>query len=330
MASSSSRRSGSSGPSKRGRPVYISTSARDRSRASTEPTAVSRAGALDRDRPARDHKPKPKPEAPPRSGDGVAKAKKTERERRLSDQRRKTQIRVVAITLGVVAIIAAAVGIYRSPLFSISRVEVVGTERMTSAEVVRLAAVPADATLIRFPADRVTVNVEKDPRVESVSVSRVFPDAMRIRVVERHAIAAVDAGTTTWLIDSHGFVIAEGSGTPTGSVPATLAPVPLIRDVKGLDLKAGRKTTSEPLLNAVAVLNGISPELLAQVKAVSAPEIDATTLFTTDKVEIVFGSATDVVKKDAIARKILADQRGKVVSIDVRTTDRPTWRGLGK
>ncbi len=257
-------------------------------------------------------------------------AKRSEREHRLSEQRRQTQIRVVGVVIAVLAFVAALVGIYRSPLFSIDRVEVVGTERMSQQEVVRLAAVPADATLIRFPAETVAANVAKDPRVESVVVSRVFPDAMRIRVVERHAIAVVDAGTTMWLIDSQGFVIAEGSGTATGSVPSTTTAVPVIRDVKGLDLKAGRKTTSEPLLNAVTVLTTISAELRAQVKAVSAPDIDATTLFTADKVEIVFGSATDAGKKDAIVRRILAEQRGKVVSIDVRTTDRPTWRGLGK
>ena len=328
MASNSSRRSGSSGPSKRGRPVYISTSARDRSRASSEPTEVSRAGALDGKKPARDLKPLPA--AKPRGGDGVARAKRSEREHRLSGQRRQTRVRVAGIVLAALVFAATVVGIYRSPLFSIMRVEVVGTERMSRQEVVRLAAVPADATLIRFPADVVTANVAKDPRVESVVVSRAFPDGMRIRVVERHAIAAVDAGTTTWLIDAHGFVIAEGSGTATGSVPATTTVVPVIRDVKGLDLKAGRKTTSEPLLNAVTVLSAISAELRVQVKAVSAPDIDATTLFTADKVEIVFGSATNAAKKDAIVRKILADQRGKVVSIDVRTTDRPTWRGLGK
>jgi cell division protein FtsQ len=257
-------------------------------------------------------------------------AKRSERERRLFEHKRQTQIRVVFVVLAVLAFVAAIVGVYRSPLFSITRVEVVGTERMSRQEVIKLAAVPSDSTLIRFPADAVAANVAKDPRVASVIVSRVFPDAMRIRVEERHAIAVVDAGTTTWLIDAQGFVIAAGPGAPTGSVPATSPAVPLIRDVKGLDLKAGRKTTSEPLLNAVTVLSTISAELRAQVKVVSAADIDATTLFTTDKVEIVFGSATDAAKKDAIVRGILADQHGRVVSIDVRTTDRPTWRGLGK
>lgn len=261
----------------------------------------------------------------------MATAKRSERERRLAEQRRHGRLRIAGMVLAVAAIIGAIVGIYRSPLFSIKRVEVVGIERMSREDVLRAAAVPADSTLIRFPADIVTANVAKDPRVESVAVTRVFPDAMRIRIVERRAIAVVDAGAKMWLIDSHGFVIAEGSGAATGSATlALVGSIPLIRDVKGLDLKAGRKTSSEPLLNAVDVLRSISAELRAQVRAVSAPEIDATTLYTADKVEIVFGDAANAVKKDTIVRKILLDQRGKVVSIDVRTTDRPTWRGLGK
>src|SRR5450759_1795503 len=110
MASSSSRRSGSSGPSKRGKPVYISTAARDRSRASTEPTEVSRAGAVGTPRPARDRKQPSEPK--PRSGDGIAMAKRSERERRLSEQRLKSQIRIVGVVLAVVAVVASAVGIY--------------------------------------------------------------------------------------------------------------------------------------------------------------------------------------------------------------------------
>ncbi len=257
-------------------------------------------------------------------------AKRSERERRLADQRRHGQIRIAVIVLSVLAVVGSMIGIYRSPLFSIKRVEVVGAESMSREEVVRLAAVPADATLIRFPGEAVTVRVARDPRVESVAVTRVFPDALRIRLVERRAVAIVDAGAKKWLIDANGFVIAERSAAATGSAPPTAGVTPLIREVKGLDLKAGRRTTSEPLLNAVKVLVSISADLRAQVLAVSASEIDATTLYTADKVEIVFGDAAGAVKKDAIVRKILADQRGRVVSIDVRTTDRPTWRGLGK
>jgi len=43
---------------------------------------------------------------------------------------------------------------------------------------------------------------------------------------------------------------------------------------------------------------------------------------------VFMGEATDLTKKDAVVRKILAQTKGKIVYINVRTPDRPTWRGI--
>lgn len=233
------------------------------------------------------------------------------------------RIRAAAVVLAVLAVVGSCVALYRSPLFTVSRVEVEGADNLGAERVTALARVPSDASLLRFPADAVAARVGTDPWVESVTVSRVFPDGMRIRVVERRPVAMVDAQTTFWLIDATGMVIAKRSAEQTSAAI-------VIRDVPGLDLKPGRRTVSEPLLNAVKVLNGLSTDVISQVKSVSAPTVDGTTLFTRDKVEIVIGQAAEIAKKDALVRRILDEQRGKVVSIDVRTTDRPTWRGLTK
>jgi len=246
---------------------------------------------------------------------------KAEREGRMSAQRRARRLRVGGAVVAITLVLAACTALYNSSLFAIRTVEVVGATHVSADAVRALARVPAAATLIRFPADDVATRVAADPWIASVSVSRIFPSGMRIRVVERVPVAIVDAGARMWLIDGTGTAIA----TPTVDASGT---VPIIADVPGLDLKAGRRTTSEPLLNAIAVLTGISRTLAATVVSVSAPTIDGTALTTTDHVEIVFGEAVDLATKDALARRILGEQKGKVVSIDVRITDRPTWRGL--
>jgi hypothetical protein len=116
------------------------------------------------------------------------------------------------------------------------------------------------------------------------------------------------------------MVIAQRSAAETGVV--------VIRDVPGLDLKAGRRTTSEPLLNAIAVLRGLSEPLLAQVNSISARTVDGTSLYTRDRVEVVFGSAADAGKKSKLVLGIMDQMRDRVVSIDVRTIDHPTAQGL--
>ncbi len=236
-------------------------------------------------------------------------------------KRRRFRLRAAAVAAGILLVGTGCGALYRSQLLQVRRVEVVGVSHLSAAKVRALARVPSDATLIRFPADAVASRVISDPWVRSAQISRVFPDGMRIRVVERTPVAIVDVGTRFWLVDGAGFVIAEQSGEVTAAAV-------VVRDVDGLDPKPGRRTTSETLLNAIAVLTGLSPPLLAQVVSVSAPSVDGTTLFTRDRVEIVFGSAAESATKDALVRRIMGELRGKVVSIDVRTTDRPTWRGL--
>lgn len=298
------------GTSKKRDTVFISTTSRDRARA----RAAKAGGAGAAGRPAKAARPKTEAHA-------LAEARKAQRDSRMAGQRRAAQLRIVGIVAAITLVLGGCIAVYNSSLFKVTNVEVAGATHITAAAVRALAKVPADATLIRFPADAVAQRVAADPWIASVSVSRVFPSGMRIRITERVPAAVVDAGASLWLIDGGGMVIAK----PSAGATATL---PVIRDIPGLDLKAGRRTISEPLLNAVAVLAGVGRSLAATVVTVSAPTVDGATLITRDHVEIVMGEAVDLATKTTLAQRILADQKGKVVSIDVRVIDRPTWRGL--
>jgi cell division protein FtsQ len=319
VVSTSDRRSGSLGPSKKRKAVYISTASHGRAAASAEKKASPRADGR-KASPRADGRARV-PVAHPSASRARADERKAQRNARLSSQRRARSLRTGALVAAVLVVFASCIALYNSALFTVRTVEVVGVKHITADAVRRLAQVPANATLIRFPADAVASRVEADPWVESVTVSRIFPSGMRIRVVERVPLAVVDAGASKWIIDRIGSVI----DTASADASATL---PTITDVPALDLKPGRKTISEPLLNAISVLTGVSQQLSSIVRTVSAPTIDGTALVTADHVEIVIGQATDLAKKDALARRILKEQRGKVVSIDVRVVDRPTWRGL--
>jgi len=298
------------GTSKKRDTVFISTASRDRARARAAKAEGAGVGA----RGAKKSRPKTEAHA-------LAAARKAERDSRMAGQRRRAQLRVIGIVAAIALVIGGCAAIYNSSLFKVTSVEVAGVSHVSQSAIRALAKVPADATLIRFPADAVAQRVAADPWVASVTVSRVFPSGMRIRVIERVPAAIVDAGTALWLIDASGMVIAK----PSTGATATL---PLVRDVPGLDLKAGRRTVSEPLLNAVAVLAGIGKELAQTVVTVSAPSVDGATLITKDHVEVVIGEAVELTTKTTLAQRILDDQKGKVVSIDVRVIDRPTWRGL--
>lgn len=305
--STSDRRSSSSGPSKARRSVFVSTTQRDR-----EHKKALRAQGRSKDAPGAAAEISPARRR--------AEERKAERESRQAGSRRAFRVRAILAVVVVLAVVGSCVGIYSSPLFAVTHVEVAGVTHLTADRVRQLAAVPAGATLLRFPSDAVAARVAKDPWVGSVSVSRVFPDGMRIRVTERAPVAVVDTGKGYWFVDPQSYLLAPSAKDATATLP-------VIRSVPELQLVAGRSSSPE-LRNAVAVLTGLSPQLAATIRIMLAPTIDGTSVITSDRVEIVFGQAIDMGVKDAGARRILTEQRGKAVSIDVRNIDRMTWRGV--
>lgn len=317
MASNSGRKSSSSGRSTERKKVVISAQ-------QTSHVRHSKAAPKAKASPKR----KPKPASPVR-GSGVAAAaqrkansKRDLRERRLADQRVKSRLILLGVAAVVLAVVVGSIALYRSSIFLITKVEVMGNTQLTADEVRTLAAVPPRATLLRFPAKEVAQRVSDSSWVRSVSVTRDFPDTMRIRVTEFVPSALVDSGGDVfWLVDSGGWVIAQQPQETTSTLIT-------IRDLESFEASVGERSTSEALRNALRVWKALSSELRAKTRTISAPSVDKTALMTTDDIAIFMGSSEDIERKDLVARRILEEQAGKVVSINVRTVDRPTWRGV--
>jgi len=316
MASSSHRKSGSSDRSTGRKRVVIGAEETVRVRYKKDRPQVEserRRSPSSRERAAQG--------SPKTPGARAANVKRDERERR---QRAIAQRRALA-TVGAVVIAVllmwGAVALWRAPIFSIRTTDVVGNKRLSKAQVLARAQVPADATLIRLTKAAVTKRLRTDPWIADVRLSRDFPHTLRIEVVERVPVAIVDAGgTNLWLIDGTGVWVTRRGAEDTGTVP-------VIRDIENLSPSEGTRAASPQLVNALKVLEGLSPELKAKVRSISAPTTDRTALILPHGVQVFIGVAEDIAKKDALARTILAKNRN-VVYVNVRVVSRPTWRGL--
>lgn len=327
MTSNSNRRFGSSGSSSNRKKVHVGTGSHSR-KLSEQPVThprpkPPRATDALKDAPKRGVRPRTFEAEAPRSGVGqkVARDKRDERERRRAAQARQMRLRVTVAAVVAVLLISGITALWRSQVFDIRAIEVLGARHLTQAGIRARAAVPDDATLLRYPEHAIRERLTADAWIEDVNITRDYPHTLRIRVTERVPAAVVDTGEKFWVVDSAGFVLGEQSLEETSTLV-------VVRDIPGLDLKAGRQTSSEILRNALTLLAGMSDELRGKVRAVSAPSIDETTLITTDNVEVLMGEAVDLEKKDFIVLKILREQAGAVVFIDVRNTERPVSRGL--
>jgi hypothetical protein len=134
----------------------------------------------------------------------------------------------------------------------------------------------------------------------------------------------VDAGVSFWSVDGSGRILGQES------LESTAGTLVVVRDVMGFEAAAGVVSTAPGLLNALKVLDGITPEIASMVRGISAPSVEETVLVTTGSVEIMVGEATQLAEKCALISGILAEQGENVVFIDVRSIERPVSRGLGE
>jgi cell division protein FtsQ len=323
MASSSGRRSGSSGSSSSRKRVVIGAEEttrvryeKDRPKVESERKHTPRQSQRASSDRAGSRVPKPSS-----AGRKVASQRRDDRDRRRQDIGRKRLLLAVGVVVALAALAWGLVALWRAPLFAVDIVKVNGAYHLTDAELLALAHVPSDATLLRLPEAQIVKGMESSPWVATARVTRSFPHTVVLDVTERTPLILADTGTRgLWLVTGDGYWIAQRSKEPTGSLI-------VVRDVPGLVPVAGSRSGSVELNNALAVVAGLSPQLKQQLKFISAPTVQKTMLVIKNDIQVFVGSSEDITKKDLIARAIL-NQEKNVVYVNVRVTDRPTWRGL--
>ncbi|MFN2540222.1 MAG: cell division protein FtsQ/DivIB [Mycobacteriales bacterium] len=142
-----------------------------------------------------------------------ARARAARRERRASLARRIGWTAAVLVPLGLLAWVLLG-----SSLFGVRKVVVLGEHRLTAAEVQRAVAVPQGTPLARVDTAAVARRVRALDAVASVSVTRSWPNSLRVSVVERTAAVAVQHGRRFDLLDDTGVRFATVSAPPRGVV----------------------------------------------------------------------------------------------------------------
>lgn len=156
---------------------------------------------------------------------------------------------------GVVAAVVAVTSwiLWGSTLLVVREIEVVGTDRLTPAEVHEAAAVAGRTPLLRVPTDEVAARVAELAPVRQVQVHRSFPGTLRIEVVERTPVAAVPGDDGFQLVDATGVAFFT-----TATAPEDLP-----------ELVVADPAPDDPATRAgLTVLVALTPELAAELESV--------------------------------------------------------------
>ena len=241
------------------------------------------------------------------------------RERRVEVRREegKSSFRVF---IGVTAIAALGVGGWAagdSSLLDVDRIVIVGAVHTEVGEARFASGVRRGEPLSGVDQDRAVRGLEALPWVQDATVSRRWPDTVRIRVVEREPVAVTpSAGGGSALVDGSGRVLEWTHAPPPGlAVLAGLSPAGPAGSTLGPDGAA-----------ALAVAVALPAELRARTVGVAPAEggrgeVDIR-LHPDGTVRL--GPPEDLQRKFDAIRTVLAqvDLRN-LAAIDVRRPDSP-------
>jgi cell division protein FtsQ len=224
-------------------------------------------------------------------------------------QRRMRAALPWAVAAGVLALAGmVAWTVLGTGLFGVREVRVVGARLVTPVEVRDAAAVPDDVPLARVDLAATARRIGTLPAVQRATVSRDWPGALVVRVVERTGVAAVPQGERFAVVDRTGVVFQTMPQAPGG--------LPLIR--------VGRPGPDDPGTRAgLDVLAVLTPQLRAKLVEVNVEGLARISLRLAGDRTVVWGDATRGVDKARVATALLGR---KADTIDVSAPDVVTFR----
>lgn len=217
--------------------------------------------------------------------------------------------RRVLLALLVVGALAGAVWlVFFSSALAVARVEVTGVDVLEEQEVRRVAAVPLGEPLATVNLAAITARVEGLAPVRAVDVSRSWPDAVRILVEEREAVAVVERDGVVRGLDVEGVLFREYPSAPDH--------LPVVR--------MSAATRSEALAEAATAVGALPPALIRRVDHVEVDTVDTITLELAGGNTVLWGSADDSESKAEVLA-VLLEQEARVydVSVPAQPTIRP-------
>lgn len=209
---------------------------------------------------------------------------------------------VVAAALLLVAVLVGAWVVFFSSVLAVGGVEVTGTSLLTQEEVRRAADVPTGEPLARADLASITERIEALAPVQSVDVSRQWPDSIRIEVTERVAVAVIAEDGALRGMDAEGKVFRTFRSAPQSLPRVRIAP----------------DTREEALAEAASVVGVLPTPLLRTVDHVDVQTVDEITLVLRDGREVLWGSADESsVKADVLGALIDTNPGARAYDVSV-------------
>jgi cell division protein FtsQ len=227
--------------------------------------------------------------------------------RRFSERARRRRLRAARPWLTAIGALAVAAGgaglVYATPVLGVAEVRVAGARLVTPEQVREAAGVARGTPLVRVDPEAVGRRVGRLAPVAQARVTRRWPRALLVTVVERVPAAVVPTGERFAVIDREGVVF-DSAAQPPSALPV---------------VKLAAPGAADPATRAaLAVLHALPPDLRDLMKALVADAPARIRLELRDGRQVVWGDATQNDIKARVALTLLAGDQ-QVIDVSAPT-----------
>lgn len=230
--------------------------------------------------------------------------------RRRRRSRRSTRGQVIrrrwVALLVLLGVLGLTMVVLFTPLLGVSSVEVAGVRVLTVDQVRAAADVAQGSPMVRLSTAEIAARVAALPRVATVSVSRSWPDTVRIDVTERTPMGVLVAPDGVHLVDDTGYEFATIATAPSG-LPRIALPSASPSDAR-----------TQAVVRVLAALPIQLRPLVTEIDARTPASVWFTLV---DGRTALWGSTEDSARKSAVLAALLT-RPGRI--FDVSSPDLPT------
>ncbi len=222
---------------------------------------------------------------------------------------RRSRSRIIRGLWWLLGLAAAAGLIYLvafSSVLAVQTVSVTGTKILAEQDVLKAAGVGLGTPLARVDVEAVAARVAGLPPVSEVTITRAWPNTLKIALNERKARLVIPAAS--------GYLLADAAGVVFEAVPDAPG---------GLMVVDAQPTDLALLADVGTVVSALSADTAAKVSRVEAASTDSIVLRLTDGSRVIWGSAEQSALKSQVLDDLLP-LGGKV--FDVSAPAFPTRR----
>ncbi|MBZ4644978.1 MAG: cell division protein FtsQ [Petroclostridium sp.] len=210
------------------------------------------------------------------------------------------------------------------PVFNIAAIDVKGNDRVSAQDIIDASGIEKGINIFRADLVKAKTNIRKIPYIDSVKISRVFPNSITITVVERKPVGYIPFMGSYIFIDQKGNVLEV--------VPEVKDKIlPVIVGLKFNEFKLGEviKVDEEKKLEIIVdcVREIINNKLLDQISHIDVHDVDNIQLNVRKQIIVTLGDSQKIGYKMSFLKEILNElKNGEKGYIDLRNVDRVTFR----